>query len=178
MFRERRMIFPNRLKRESWWCWCGLRWEWILVLVLLGVSLSCGSSKFRTKSGGSGVLNYSSVDVDPMSHPSDKFLGCHFNAGCYCKYDGRTEVYETVKRLWQGSGWNETHFLSSLSQFQKEMKSDPSRVYFISETDLSSLVQIVVGNSSSTFTRGPLYEFICLDVKLALIPTGTSFIYK
>jgi hypothetical protein len=173
------MIFPNRLKgvgrNKGWGCW---RLITVFLILSIGVTLVCG--KFRSKSGGSGVLNYSSVDVDPMSNPSDKFLGCHFNAGCYCKYDGRTEVFESVRRLWQLSGWNETHFLSSLSQFQKEMKSDPSRVYFISETDLSSLVQIVLGNSTSSstkFNRGPLYEFICVDVKLALIPTGNSFLH-
>ena len=137
------------------------------------------------------LLNYSGPQ------PSDKFISCHFNPGCFCKYDQKTEIYESLQRLWQLSGFNESSYARAVLVLQKEIRSDPTTTYFFPESDFTKLAQSAI--NSTTFSSplqyqysysaysssnrqgqyggrgeepGPIFEFVCLTVPMAAVPTG------
>lgn len=116
--------------------------------------------------------------------PSDKFIPCHFNPGCFCKYDQKTEIYDSLRRLWQLVGFNETGFFRAVNALQREIRNDPTTTYFFPESELGQLAQVVVNSSASSASAysytsqyarpldpGPIFEFVCLAVPMAIIPT-------
>lgn len=118
--------------------------------------------------------------------PSDKFIPCHFNPGCFCKYDQKTEIYDSLRRLWQLVGFNETSFFRAVTALQREIRSDSTTTYFFPESEIGILAQNVVNSSSSSSTYsynsqysrprdpGPIFEIVCLAVPLSMIPTEYS----
>lgn len=137
--------------------------------------------------------HHNSLSVLDLSgpQPSDKFIPCHFNLGCFCKYDQKTEIYDSLRRLWQLVGFNESSFFRAVNALQREIRNDPTTTYFFTESEFSQLAQMVVNSSSSTvhtfstypashhyaarsMEPGPIFEFVCLAVRMSVIPTGKS----
>lgn len=141
------------------------------------MSMSGGSSGNSGSESSMVLINYSGPQ------PSDKFISCHFNPGCFCKYDQKTEIYDALRTLWQLVGFNETSFYSAVSVLQREIRSDPTTTYFFPESDLHKLAAQLLQHSGSLHSysshharpgleSGPIFEFVCLAVPLAVIPTG------
>lgn len=139
------------------------------------MSMSGGDSSGNSASS-MVLINYSGPQ------PSEKFIPCHFNPGCFCKYDQRTEIYDAIRTLWQLAGFNTTSFYSAVSILQRDLRNDPTTTYFFPESEIVTLAQNVKEersfhsysshNARPGLESGPIFEFVCLAVPLAVIPTG------
>lgn len=153
--------------------------EQMIMSMMSGGSTS-GSESSSAQGSSTVLINYSGPQ------PSDKFISCHFNPGCFCKYDQKTEIYDALHTLWQLVGFNETSFFRAVAVLQREIRSDPTTTYFFPESDLLKLAQLLVNSSVQSWSvhsysshhharpreSGPIFEFVCLAVPMAVIPTG------
>ncbi|ODM93457.1 Leucine-rich repeat-containing G-protein coupled receptor 5 [Orchesella cincta] len=178
---EQMIIFRQRSGGHGGWC----SQQLTVLFLILTTFFAVVGGKFGTtpvandQQSSLVLLNYSGPQ------PSDKFIPCHFNPGCFCKYDQKTEIYDSLRRLWQLVGFNETSFYRAVTALQREIRNDPTTTYFFPESDLTELAQLVVNSSSSLHSfsyssharplePGPIFEFVCLAVPMAVIPTEYS----
>ena len=150
--------------------------SWVLVVGKLANNETGPANANAPIIGGgltSGGLHYAGTQQ------SENFISCHFNPLCFCKYDQKTEIYDSVRRLWQMVGFNQTNFFHAMRAFIQYLKNEP-KTYFISEAELNNFAWLLVNASLSPVPQspaylvepGPVFDIECNDVPIALIPTG------
>jgi len=113
--------------------------------------------------------------------PSETYIHCHFNPMCYCKYDQKTQIYDSISRLWQLVRFNSTEFHRNVGGALELMTADPNTIYWLSPGEVLTLANLVANSSTGSrqalFEPGPVFDLECSDVPIALIPTGNTFFH-
>ncbi|CAG7730685.1 unnamed protein product [Allacma fusca] len=160
-------------KSNSWEGLTGVIFCWFLLSMTSSVLVM---AKLANNDTSLGLV--SGVHYGGTQQQSEHFISCHFNPLCFCKYDQKTEIYDSVRRLWQMVGFNQTNFFHAIHSLIHYFKTQPT-TYFITEAELNNYAWLLVNASLSPVPQspaflvepGPVFDIECADVPIALIPT-------